>query len=133
MKKTLATIYNWNKIENPETSLLKSINTILDKTPEELNSNDICLLLRQEMFLDLVIPLAINEIHKNPKVGDFYEYQMLVNLSNISPSLTEYKEQIIDLINMLYSYSKNAIFELKSDEEDFNKSIKRLEKKIQQS
>ena len=126
MKNTIKRIYNWDKIENPETSLLKQINIILEKTPDELNCSDICLLLRQEMFLDLVVPKAIKEINKNPKIGDYYDFQMLVNLSNLSDKLIPFKTEIQSLANHLETIVPQIEFELDSDKDDFKASISKL-------
>ena len=130
MKKKIKDIYNWDKIDNPETNLLKQINSIIDKTPDDLTCSDICLLLRQEMFLDIVIPKAIIEIENNPKVGDFYDFQMLVNLSSISEQLIPYKEKVRELITVLEEKAKKIVFELDSDKDDFNSSIKTLKQII---
>lgn len=130
MKKTLMKIYNWKEIENPETSLLKQVNSIIKKTPDELTTSDICLLLRQEMFLDLVIPLAIKEISNNPSVGDYYDYQMIINLSQVTDSLIQYQEDIKNLIEKLEAKKDSITFELESDKSDYLKSIESLKAKI---
>ncbi len=128
MKKTIKEIYKWNEIKDPETNLLKQINEILGKEPDSLNESDICLLLRQEMFLDLVIPMAIKEIKNNPKIGDYYDFQMLVNLSDLSSKLIPFKNEIQSLADYLESISSQIEFELDSDKDDFKASISKLKK-----
>lgn len=128
MKKTIKEIYKWNEIKDPETNLLKQINEILEKEPDSLNESDICLLLRQEMFLDLVIPMAIKEIKNNPKIGDYYDFQMLVNLSDLSSKLIPFKNEIQSLADYLESISSQIEFELDSDKDDFKTSISKLKK-----
>ncbi len=128
MKKTIKEIYKWNEIKDPETNLLKQINEILGKEPDSLNESDICILLRQEMFLDLVIPMAIKEIKNNPKIGDYYDFQMLVNLSDLSSKLIPFKNEIQSLADYLESISSQIEFELDSDKDDFKASISKLKK-----
>jgi len=130
MKRTLKDIYNWDYIENPETSLLKHINKVLSKTPDELSSDDICMLVRQECFLDLVIPKAIELITKDHSVGDYYDYCLLCSLSKMESSLVDYKELIIGLINVLEKDFASINFELDDDKNDYLSSIERLKNKI---
>lgn len=101
MKKILKDLYNLNNIDNPETSLLKHINRVLSKAPDELSVDDICMLVRQELFLDFVVPKAIKLIKKDHSVGDYYDYCLLCNLSKMESSLVEFKDQIKNLIDIL--------------------------------
>lgn len=130
MPKTIKEIYNEAFIEKPETSLLKHYNSVLNKTPDELNVDDICMLIRQEFFLEISVPKAIELLKQNHSAGDNYDYSLLVNLSNVESSLIEYKEKISDLINILENDYKSISFELESDEQDYLESIERLKEKI---
>lgn len=130
MEKTLKEIYGWELISDEETSLIKHINKILMKTPSELDTSDICVLIRQELFLDISIPKAIKMIKTDHKTGDNYEYDLLVNLSKISTSLKEYRCEILNLISILEKDYKNIVFELESDKKDYVESIARLKDKI---
>ncbi len=130
MNKTLKEIYNYDFIENPDTSLLKDINSLLNKTVDELDIHDVCVLIRQEMFLDISVPKAIDIIKKDHAAGDYYEYCLLVNLSKMEYPLVEYKEQLLDLIEILEKDFNNIEFELDSDKEDYLNSIENLKKKI---
>ena len=130
MKKTLKEIYNLQFIENPETGLLKHINKILNKTPDELDEDDICVLIRQEMFLDISIPKAVEIIKEDHAAGDNYDYCLLYNLSNIEASLTDYKELITDLIIVLEKDFEAISFEFEDEKKDYLESIDRLKSKI---
>ena len=131
MNKTLKEIYGWELDKNPQTSLIKDVNEVLGKTPEELDTHDINMLIRQGFFLDLAIPKAIEMIEKNHAVGDYYEYCMLVNLSKIEAPLSKYKEKITNLIALLKKDHDHIDFESKRIEERYLDSIERLKKKIQ--
>ena len=131
MEKTLKDIYNYDFIDNPETSLLKDINHILNKKPSELDIHDICVLIRQEMFLDIAVPKAIEIIKENPSAGDYYNYCLLVNLSKISVSLSTYKESLIKMIEILDRNLSIIEFEVDSEKEDYLESIENLKKKIE--
>ena len=126
MKKTIKEIYNYDFIKNPDTSLLKDINNILGKTVDELGTHDICVLIRQEMFLDTAIPKAIEIIKNNHSAGDYYDYCLLVNLSKINASLSNYKDSLLSLITVLEKDFSNIKFEFESEKEDYLDSIKRL-------
>ena len=130
MKKTLKEIYNYEFIEKPETSLLKDINVLLNKNIDELNVHDICVLIRQEMFIDISVPKAIEMIKNDHSVGDYYDYSLLVNLSNMQTSLTKYKEQITSLIEILEKDFNTIKFDLDSDKTDYVNSVDNLIKKI---
>lgn len=130
MSKTIKEIYGEEFINNPETSLLKHYNTVLNKTPDELNTDDICMLIRQEFFLEIAVPKAIEILKKDHSAGDNYEYCLLFNLSNMNSSLKEYKDDIFALINILETDFKNIVFDLEDDKKDYLESIKRLKEKI---
>lgn len=83
MGKALKELFDYSFIEKPETSLAKSFNKILNKEPDELSVEDICILIRQEMFLDISIPKAIEMIKNDPSSGDNYEYGLLYNLAHM--------------------------------------------------
>lgn len=130
MNKTLKEIYNWDYVENPSTSLLKRVNAILGKTPDELTGDDVCVLIRQEMFLDIAIPKAIEMIKEDHSVGDNYDYCMLINLSKIEASLSDYKEQLSELIGILRADLNKTEFEFEEDKNECFEAISRLEAKL---
>lgn len=133
MPKTIKEMFNEEYIVNPDTSLLKHYNSVLNKTPDELNIGDICMLVRQEFFLEIAIPIAVKIIKKDHSAGDNYDYSLLVNLSNVDTSLCRYKDDISDLINVLENDYKSITFELESDERDYLESIERLKEKIKET
>ena len=129
MNKTLKDLFDYDFIEKPKTSLTKSFNNILNKEPDELSLEDICILIRQEMFLDISIPKAIEMIKRDPSSGDNYEYCLLYNLAHMKSPLEKYKVQLKELIKVLEKYLANAKFELESDKKDFIDSLNLLKEK----
>ena len=107
-----------------------SRNSVLNKTPDELNLEDICMLVRQEFFLEIAVPRAVKILESNHSAGDNYDYSLLVNLSNIESSLSGYKDIISNLVNTLEKDYKKIKFELESDEQDYLSSIEKLKEKI---
>ena len=130
MSKTIKEIYNEQFINNPETSLEKRYNSILNKTPDELDVADICTLIRQEFFLEISVPKAIEFITKDHSAGDNYNYCLLVNLSKMENPLTDYKKELLSLVETLEKDLNSIKFDLDSDKDDYCESIKRLNEKI---
>lgn len=130
MPKTIKEMYNEEFVDNPETSLVKHYNSVLNKTPDELNLEDICMLVRQEFFLEIAVPKAVKILESNHSAGDNYDYSLLVNLSNVESSLSGYKDIISNLINALEKDYKKIKFELEGDEQDYLSSIEKLKEKI---
>lgn len=130
MSKTIKEIYNEEFVNNPETSLLKHYNSVLNKTPDELDVTDICMLIRQEFFLDIAVPKAIELVKENHAVGDNYDYCLLVNLSKMDNPLSEYKIELSSLVEVLENDFLKIDFELDSDKDDYCESIQRLKVKI---
>ena len=129
--KTIKDIYNWKLIDNPETTLLKHVNRVLMKTPNELDVSDVCMLLRQEMFLDIVIPKALKLIETESSIGDYYDYQMLVNLADVSrKNLLQYRKELKKLVEFLSKEFPNTIFEIESDKTDYQASMTKIVEKI---
>jgi hypothetical protein len=91
MSKTTKEIYNKEFIDNPGASLLKHYNSVLNKTPDELSVDDICMLVRQEFFLEIFVSKAIEILKHDHSAGDNYDYSLLVNLSNVESSLSKYR------------------------------------------
>lgn len=130
MSKTIKEIYNEEFVNNPETSLLKHYNSILNKTPDELDVGDICVLIRQEFFLDIAVPKAIELIKEDHAAGDNYDYCLLVNLSEMENPLLEFKTELSSLVATLENDLPKIDFELDSDKDDYCESIERLKDKI---
>lgn len=119
-------IYNKQLDTKNDSSLVKHYNKILLKTFEELDTSDICFLLRQNEFLDRVVSIAIELIKSNHNIGDLYDYEMLVNLSDVKHLDSILKTDISNLINLLEKDYSGINFELDSDREDYLEAIKKL-------
>lgn len=61
--------YNCNKLSDTKYSLQKWYNDLLEKDEDELSVNDICIMLRQSIFVDLASKKGIALLINNPFVG----------------------------------------------------------------
>lgn len=60
------------------------IDNIKDYKIKELTDGDIAKLIRQEIFLDYIVPEAINRIEKNPLAGSLGDGEILESFSMVS-------------------------------------------------
>lgn len=89
------------------------------------------MLVRQDFFLDISVPKAIDLIKENHAVGDYYDYCLLVNLSKMDSPLSEFKAELASLLVILENDFPKIEFELDSDKDDYRESMQRLKAKIE--
>lgn len=130
MEKTLKDIYEYEFIENPETSLLKRINSILAKTPSQLNLEDVCTLIRQECFLEIAIPKAIKFVLSSPSAGDNYPFSLLKNLSEVRSYSEAMKPILEDMVSFLMGKMGEIDFEDEDEKELFLASTNFIREKL---
>lgn len=66
-----------------KSGLINWYNSLLDKTPDELDENDIAKMLRQNILPALAVQKAIEMIEINLMVGYLYNGELLLVLSNL--------------------------------------------------
>jgi len=47
---------------------------------------DICISIRQQLYLDWLLPLALTRLEADPCTGELYDGELLVSLANVPPS-----------------------------------------------
>ena len=130
MGKTIKEVFGLEPL--PEDHELAMFTPYLDFPIENLNVEVVEYMVMYGLYLDTFIPLAIEMISKDPKIGHSYEFSLLVNLARVDiPELKKYAEKIEKLVSTLEAYLHSVYDKLnKLDKEDLVDSIKVLEKSL---
>ncbi|WP_342560578.1 contact-dependent growth inhibition system immunity protein [Psychrobacillus sp. FSL W7-1457] len=77
-------------------------NTLINKDITELDINDLCRMIKQNIFIELAIDKAIGFLKHNPLEGDVYDGQLLevlfsVDMENIAEQKEPLKEVLLDV------------------------------------
>ena len=130
MGKTIKEVFGLEPL--PEDHELAMFTPYLDFPIENLNVEVVEYMVMYGLYLDTFIPLAIEMISKDPKIGHSYDFSLLVNLARVDiPELKKYAEKIEKLVSTLEAYLHSVYDKLnKLDKEDLVDSIKVLEESL---
>lgn len=84
-------------------------NSLLDKTPDELDENDIAKMLRQNILPALAVQKAIEMIEINLMVGYLYNGELLLVLSNLIGSDYFSPLHLLQLKNIISKFYGNML------------------------
>ena len=130
MGKTIKEVFGLEPL--PKDHELAMFTPYLDFPIENLNVEVVEYMVMYGLYLDTFIPLAIEMISKDPKIGHSYDFSLLVNLARVDiPELKKYAEKIEKLVSTLEAYLHSVYDKLnKLDKEDLVDSIKVLEESL---
>ena len=90
--------------------------SILNKTIEELNVNDVYRMLRQDILIEIAVDKAIKILEENPLEGEMYDGQLLELLYSLH--INKYKEYIPKVKDLLIKINSNiSSFEWMCDDD----------------
>lgn len=98
---TLAAIYNVSPEKDARTGLVKMYNRTIKKRPSELSIDDIAFLIRQERFLDLVLPMAVEELKKNPWAGEYWDGELLWSIAHLPAIPEQFRPEIASIASSM--------------------------------
>ena len=116
--------------ENKEYSLTKWYNDLLDKIPDDISVEDVGLMLRQNVAVELGVNKAIEMIEENPVVGEKYEGEIVSALASLDEIPDGVKNKIRVLIPYIISYADNYDWELNDFKKEFLQDVKILQGKV---
>ncbi len=109
-KETLKQIYNLQYDSFAfKSGLINWYNSLLDKTPDELDENDIAKMLRQNILPALAVQKAIEMIEINLMVGYLYNGELLLVLSNLIGSDYFSPLHLLQLKNIISKFYGNML------------------------
>ncbi|WOO52530.1 contact-dependent growth inhibition system immunity protein [Escherichia coli] len=92
-----------------KSGLINWYNSLLDKTPDELDENDIAKMLRQNILPALAVQKAIEMIEINLMVGYLYNGELLLVLSNLIGSDYFSPLHLLQLKNIISKFYGNML------------------------
>ena len=101
-------------------------NIIINKDITELDINDWCRMIKQDIFIELAIDKAIGFLKLNPVEGDIYNGQLLEVLFSVDmEKITEQKEPLKEV---LMDIKENVEMDNFMSDEDYNEYKDLVEK-----
>ena len=101
-------------------------NALINKKITNLNINDLCRMIKQDIFIEVAIDRAFEFLKLNPLEGDVYDGQLLEVLFSVDVEKTsEHKERLKEI---LMDVKGNVEIENFISAEDFNEFKKLVEK-----
>lgn len=132
-EKKIKDIWRCSYIES-ETELYplqKWYNQLIDKKVSEIEVSDVLRMIRQNEFIDIAIPKAVEFLMINPFAGEMYEGELLEKMSKLEGSiLIQYRQELREVLEG--ALINNKTYEWMDEEEriDFEKVIVNFFKKI---
>lgn len=92
-------------VEKNECALNQWYNSIRDTVLGELAVGDLARAIRQQLFPDVLVPIAIGRLRANPELGELYDGELLVSLRSVSTKFWNenvgLREMLVSIINQL--------------------------------
>ncbi len=104
---------------------------MIDKKVSEIEVSDVLRMIRQNEFIDIAIPKAVEFLMINPFAGEMYEGELLEKMSKLEGSiLIQYRQELREVLEG--ALINNKTYEWMDEEEriDFEKVIVNFFKKI---
>lgn len=79
-------------------TLLKKWNRAINKRPSTLTVEEMAMFLRQQHFLDIVLPQAIEKLKEDPVCGRVYRGELIHGVSLVHEYDLKTKQELRDLI-----------------------------------
>lgn len=125
-QKTLETLEKkmWPALSPDESShLIKTCNSLRKKVLEDYTTEDLRIMIGQEIGLYFLMPLAIETLTNNLFVeGDMYEGDLLKNVLEINTTFWDENKSYWQALNNIIKDSRQEITKLKIDISKFDNS-----------
>lgn len=122
---------------SPDYPLTEWYNVIKNKHISELSDSDVSKFIRQGLFLNYIVPEALNRLRKDPTIGELYCGEMLTALYKVDETFWMNKEDLLkEIQNMLNALSgdcqviKNIEWLYDGEEREFHDKIKLFREKL---
>ncbi len=112
-----------------DSSLDTWYNQMIKKKVDELSLLDISRMLRQDIYGDIALPLAVRILIRNPLEGEMYEGQLLELMIKYITNHQECKKGIdYPLLSLAIDYALNTMeWDFEEDKEEYKDLVKQLE------
>lgn len=102
--------------EQPDSALGAWYQAVRDKGISDFEIGDVCRACRQKLYLDHLVPVAIQWLQEDPLAGEIYDGELLVALKSVPTEFwTGRQRETHDLIAIVQAAGKIADDDVKSD------------------
>lgn len=126
MNQTIKEIYSLNQKEQnagPEYALDNWYNELINKTEDEIDLEDVCRMLSQNVFIDLGIKKAMEILSDDPVAGEFYDGQLLELLSAIDIDKIKDLSQLKVLLEKIKHSFSNLDWSNEEDQKEYSELL----------
>jgi CDI immunity proteins len=94
-------------------NLVKTTTQLIDKDLNDFTPEDFRILIGQEMYLDIILPMAINILYKDPLVsGDYYAGDLLKTVLSISSEFWRDNPVLKTRMNLIIKKNKSKLLKV---------------------
>lgn len=123
--------YKCDKVVNPKYPLEKWFNNLIEKNEDDISLHDVCVMLRQSVFVETALSRCVIFLDDNPLSGDIYAGELLQVLLEKNKEyircnnslFSKYINEVKVILDNPNSYMTNNCYELSESEVD---DIKRI-------
>ena len=114
------------KAHNQQSSLEQWFERVIDIPLDELSVEDLCRAIRQDLYIDHLMPRVLEVMKDDPLAGDYYEGELIAALSTVKEKdLKDQKDIFIKIQKIINNLSSTDVNDdLKKDILKINSIIK---------
>lgn len=128
-KTTIKEIYGVEACIIIDSGLIRRWNKAIEKRPSELTVGDLAMFLRQGHFAEVVVPLAVNLLKKNPAAGDIYDGELLHALFLFEGPLEGVTLKDLEDMETAFAHLSDEAIE-EADKKDIEADLAALRKRL---
>ena len=113
-----------------KTGLVKHWNEVIEKDIDQLDVKDVAMLIRQNAYLNEIIPIALSMLKKNPLDGYYYDGELLCSFTYLDSELFPFKNKLDVGLNEIEGKLELIQFENDDDKKEYENWIDIIRKKI---
>ena len=111
--------------------LQKWYNQLIEKTTDEVTVSDLLKMLRQKLFVELAIKVAIQLLQKDLFEGEVYEGELLEKLSEVEGTLLKsFADELRVIVNNASAEEVTHEWSYDGEEDEFREIVDRITNKI---
>lgn len=129
--KKIKEIYDVKPILGVNDSLAEWHNRVIEKTPDEVTLLDINRMVRQKRFIEVALNRGIEELKRNPYVGELCNGDILEHMLRVDSSLLlKYKDDLKYIIKQAESNMNGVAWWYPEEKDEYIELLAKLKKII---
>ncbi|HDS1239229.1 TPA: hypothetical protein QEG37_005297 [Pluralibacter gergoviae] len=117
--------FDVTKVHEQQSPLEQWFEQVIDTTLNELSVEDLCRAIRQELYIDQLMPRVLDVMQNDPLAGEYYDGELIAALSTVKEKdLKDQKSIFIQIQKIINNLSPTDV------NDDLRKDILKINKII---